>query len=41
MHDQHSHAAAAFRTAAAMIGDPESKKEQDKRRSFSKLSPRR
>ena len=34
MHQQHSHAAEAFRTAAAMIGDLEPKKEQDKRWSF-------
>jgi hypothetical protein len=40
MHQQHSHAAEAFRTAAAMIGDLEPKKEQDKRWSFSKLPPR-
>jgi len=40
MHHQHSHAAEEFRTAAAMIGDLEPKKEQDKRWSFSKLSPR-
>jgi hypothetical protein len=40
MHHQHSHAAEAFRTAAAMIGDLEPKKEQDKRWSFTKLSPR-
>jgi hypothetical protein len=37
-HDWASHAD-AFRTAAVMIREPEKKKEQEKRRSFSKLSP--
>jgi len=40
LHQQHSHAAEAFRTAAGMIGDLEPKKEDDKRWSFFKLSPR-
>jgi phage terminase large subunit len=39
LHDQHSHAADAFRTAAVMIREPERKKEQEKRRVVSKLSP--
>jgi hypothetical protein len=32
LHDQYSHAADAFRTAAVMIREPEKKKEQGKRR---------
>ena len=39
VHDQHSHAADAFRTAAVMIREPERKKEQEKRRPGGKLSP--
>jgi hypothetical protein len=39
LHDQHSHAADAFRTAAVMIREPERKKEQGKRRPAGKLSP--
>jgi hypothetical protein len=39
LHDQYSHAADAFRTAAVMIREPESKKEQEKRRTVGKLSP--
>jgi phage terminase large subunit len=36
-HDQHSHA--AFRSAAVMIREPEPKREQEKRRPASTLSP--
>jgi hypothetical protein len=32
VHDQYSHAADAFRTAAVMIREPEKKKEQERRR---------
>jgi phage terminase large subunit len=39
LHDQYSHAADAFRTAAVMIREPERKKEQEKRWSVGKLSP--
>jgi phage terminase large subunit len=39
VHDQYSHAADAFRTAAVMIREPEKKKEQEKRKSVSRLSP--
>jgi hypothetical protein len=39
VHDQYSHAADAFRTAAVMIREPEKKKEQEKRRPAGKLSP--
>ena len=39
LHDWASHAADAFRTAAVMIREPERKKEQEKRRSPSMLSP--
>jgi phage terminase large subunit len=39
VHDQYSHAADAFRTAAVMIREPERKKEQEKRRPAGKLSP--
>jgi len=39
LHDWASHAADAFRTAAVMIREPEKKKEQEKRRTQSKLSP--
>jgi phage terminase large subunit len=39
VHDQYSHAADAFRTAAVMIREPERKKEQEKRRPSGKLSP--
>ena len=39
VHDQYSHAADAFRTAAVMIREPERKKEQEKRRPGSRLSP--
>jgi phage terminase large subunit len=38
-HDWASHGADAFRTAAVMIREPEKKKEQEKRRPISKLSP--
>lgn len=39
LHDWASHAADAFRTAAVMIREPEKKKEQEKRKPPSKLSP--
>jgi hypothetical protein len=39
LHDQYSHAADAFRMAAVMIKNPERKREQEKRRPASKLSP--
>ena len=39
-HDWASHGADAFRTAAVMIREPERKKEQEKRRPGSRLSPR-
>jgi phage terminase large subunit len=41
LHDQYSHAADAFRTAAVMIRGPERKrkKEQEKRRPVGNLSP--
>ena len=39
LHDWASHAADAFRTAAVMIREPEKKKEQEKRRPASRLSP--
>lgn len=39
LHDQHSHAPDAFRTAAVMIRGPEAKKEQEKRRPASTFSP--
>ena len=39
LHDWASHAADAFRTAAVMIQEPQRQKEQEKRRSVSKLSP--
>jgi hypothetical protein len=39
LHDQYSHAPDAFRTTAVMIREPEKKKEQEKRRPGSKLSP--
>ena len=39
LHDWASHAADAFRTAAVMIREPEKKKEQEKRRPGSRLSP--
>jgi phage terminase large subunit len=39
VHDQYSHVADAFRTAAATIREAERKKEQEKRRPRSKLSP--
>jgi phage terminase large subunit len=38
-HEWVSHAADAFRTAAVMIREPERKKEQEKRRPASTLSP--
>ena len=39
VHDQYSHAADAFRTSAEMIREPEKKKEPEKRRPGSRLSP--
>ena len=39
LHDHASHAADAFRTAAVMIREPEKKKEQEKRKTPSRLSP--
>ena len=39
LHDWASHPADASRTAAVMIREPEKKKEQEKRRPGSKLSP--
>jgi hypothetical protein len=39
VHDQYSHAADGFGTAAVMIRESEKKKEQEKRRPASKLSP--
>jgi hypothetical protein len=39
LHDWAPHAADAFRTAAVMIREPELKKEQEKRRPGSRLSP--
>jgi hypothetical protein len=39
VHAWASHAADAFRTAAVMIREPERKKEQEKRRPASRLSP--
>ena len=39
VHDQYPHAADASRTAAVMIREPERKKDQEKRRPVSRLSP--
>jgi hypothetical protein len=39
LHDQYSHAADAFKTAAVMIREPEKRKEHEKRRAGSKLFP--
>jgi len=39
LHDWASHPADAYRTAAVAIREPEQKKEQEKRRSVSRLSP--
>ena len=39
LHDWASHAADAFRTVAVMIREPQQKKEQEKRRTGSRLSP--